>query len=69
MSVQVAKGAVQFKSIMAMARSLANQTQEPVGRTYIRLWKRINEAGMTISEAYHTEKRKYEMSTQEQVAS
>jgi hypothetical protein len=67
MSVQVAKGAVQFKSIMAMARSIAKQTQEPVSRVYIRTWKRINEAGMTISEAYHTEKRKYEMQVQEQI--
>lgn len=60
MSVQVNKGAVKFKSIRAMARSVAAITGEPVSRVYIRVWKRINELGFTVSEAYHMEARKYE---------
>lgn len=64
MSVQVNKGAVKFKSIAAMARSLASKTNEPVSRVYIRVWKRINELGMSVSEAYHTEARSYTMVSQ-----
>lgn len=59
MSVSVNKGAVKFKSIAAMARSVAKTTGEPYNRVYIRCWKRINELGMTASEAYHNEPRVY----------
>lgn len=61
MSIQVNKGAVKFKSIAAMSRSIAAKTGEPKGRVYIRVWKRINELGMSVSEAYCIEKRKYNM--------
>lgn len=64
MSIQVNKGAVKFKSIAAMARSVAKHTGEPVSRVYIRMWKRINELDMSVSEAYHNEARKYEMKEQ-----
>ncbi len=64
MSIQVNKGAVKFKSIAAMARSVAAKTGEPVSRVYIRVWKRINELGMSASEAYHNEARSYTMVSQ-----
>lgn len=64
MSIEVQKGAVKFKSIAAMARSVAKHTNEPVNRVYIRVWKRINELGMSISEAYHKEIRQYTMVSQ-----
>ncbi len=61
MSIQVNKGAVKFKSIAAMARSVASKTGESHSRVYIRIWKRINELGMSVSEAYHNEARSYNM--------
>lgn len=58
MSKVVAKGAVKFKSIRAMARSVAAKTGEPMERVYIRLYKRLD-AGKPASEAYHAKPRKY----------
>lgn len=58
MSIVVNKGAVKFQSIRAMARSIAEKTQEPEDRVYIRLWKRLNH-GKSASTAYHLKPRHY----------
>ena len=60
MSISMNKGSVKFKSIAAMARSIAKTSGEPYNRVYIRCWKRVKELGFTVSEAYHMEARKYE---------
>lgn len=61
MSVKVQKGAVKFNSIMDMARAISAKTGEPVGRVYIRTWKRMKEAQKSASVAFHAPKRKYAM--------
>lgn len=58
MSIVIAKGAVKFGSIKAMARSVAAKSGEPESRVYIRLWKRLK-AGKVPSKAYHAKPRVY----------
>lgn len=58
MSIVIAKGAVKFKSLRAMARSLSTKTGEPEDRVYIRMYMRLRK-GKPASKAYHEKPRKY----------
>lgn len=58
MSNPVNKGAVKFKSIRAMARSLAAKTGENEDKVYIRLYMRLR-MGQNASQAFHKPAREY----------
>lgn len=56
--VTISKGAVKFKSIRAMARSIAAKTNEPENKVYMRLYMRLR-MGTNVSQAYHKPARPY----------